>query len=73
VAANTGYFKGEINMSKPSKTVVLALLALAAVGCAGTQKGTQVAEHGSARTDAQRGSQVSQDEAPAPAYWQKMR
>jgi hypothetical protein len=59
-------------MSKSSKTVVLAVLALAAVGCAGTQKGAEVAEHGSVRSDAQR-NQTAQTESAPPAYWQKMR
>lgn len=41
-------------MSKLSKYVMAAGLAALALGCAGTQKGTEVAEHGSARSDGDR-------------------
>jgi hypothetical protein len=60
-------------MSKLPKIVVLAALAGAAVGCAGTQKGVDVAEHGSARTDAERRDRSPHTESAPPEYWQKMR
>ena len=60
-------------MTTLSKYLALAgLLSLAAVGCASTQEHTEVAAHGTSRTDA---THHRADQAPVKGheFWQKMR
>jgi len=59
-------------MSTLWKTLALVGMALIAVGCAGTQQNTEVAAHGTARTDA---AHEKSPETPTKGheFWQKMR
>jgi hypothetical protein len=60
-------------MSTLSKVLVAVALSAAAVGCAGAQTNTEVAAHGTVRTDA--GPHGGHEAAPQKGheFWQKMR